>query len=62
MTSDIGQASSLIKANWDKYMDLWKSSLTLEDFEGSIKEDGEYYTISLDMTTPESTVIVLSEQ
>jgi hypothetical protein len=62
MTSDANRAVSIIRENWDNYMDLWKNSLTLGDFAGIMTEDADFYTISLDMTTPESTVIVLSEQ
>jgi len=62
MTNNLGQAKTLVIQNWDKYKSIWKKSLTLETFKGKITEDANFYTITLEMAAPESTVIVLTEK
>lgn len=51
--------NKMVKNNWDGYKSLWKDALTLKEFKGSIREDKDNYFISLEMETPQSSVLLL---
>jgi hypothetical protein len=58
IANDSRKFSGMIKTNWDTYEANWKDALTLKDFKGTIVEDKTHYIITIEMGTPESTVLV----
>ena len=59
MSTNAIKRSKLVAENWENYLEMWKTSLKLEKFEGSVKTEDDMYVISLKLSAPESTVIVL---
>jgi hypothetical protein len=62
LTDNLNRGQSIIAENWERYKSMWKSSLILKQFNGTIEEHGDSYLISLKMTAPESTVIVINNK
>ena len=60
MTSNMQKATDILSQNWDEYTYMWQNSLTLKSVKGIVSQDSTSYTINFEMTTPESTIIVLS--
>lgn len=60
LTSDVGKAGILLSENWEKYKTMWKNALTLQKVKGVVFKKGDTYNITLEMITPESTILVLS--
>jgi hypothetical protein len=58
IANDPRKFSSMIKSNWNTYEANWKDALTLKDFKGTIVDDKTHYIITIEMETPESTVLV----
>ncbi len=61
MSTNAIKRSKIVAGHWEEYLEMWKESLTLEKFEGSVKAKDDMYVISLEMSAPESTVIVLEK-
>ena len=59
MSTNASKRSKLVAEHWEEYLEMWKTSLKLEKFEGSVKTEDDMYVISLKLSAPESTVIVL---
>lgn len=60
LTSDIGKAGILLSNNWGKYKAMWKNSLTLQKVGDLVSKMGDTYNITIELSTPESTILVLS--
>ena len=58
IANDSPKFTNMIKTNWNTYEANWKDALTLKDFKGTIVEDKTHYIITIEMGTPESTVLV----
>ena len=54
------KAIELLIQNWEKYVAMWKNSLTLNTANGVVSENEVSFTLDFEMTTPESTVILLN--
>jgi hypothetical protein len=61
LVNDLSKGRDLVARNWEKYETLWKNSLTLKNFEGSFKKTGGNFQISVELTAPESMVIMLEK-
>jgi len=59
MSKNVSAGSQMVVNNWDYYTSKWKKALTLDDFSGSLRENNEDYYIILDISSPESTIILL---
>jgi hypothetical protein len=59
MNKDLGAAWVMAINKKDDYNSMWKASLTLTEFKGTLTERGNDYYISMPLNTPESTVILL---
>jgi hypothetical protein len=59
MTSNMQKATDLLWQNWEEYTSMWQNSLTLKTVKGIVTQDATSYTLNFEMTTPESTIIVL---
>jgi hypothetical protein len=59
MNNNQKKTEELVNRRWNYYQSLWKSSLTLKDFEGEIEQDKDNFYISLNTIAPETTVLVL---
>jgi hypothetical protein len=59
MSVNVNNGREMVKNNWDDYISKWKKALTLDEFSGSLRENNEDYYITLDISSPESTVILL---
>jgi hypothetical protein len=58
LTDDSEKAQALVVKNRERYLSMWKSSLTPAPFKGKVKDHGDFYEITLNLTAPESAVIV----
>ena len=59
MSENFFATFGMVADNWDDYISIWKKSLTLTEFKGTLIERGNDYYISMPVNTPESTVILL---
>jgi hypothetical protein len=59
MNNNQKKTEELVNRRWNYYQSLWKSSLTLKDFEGEIEQDKDNFYFSLNTIAPETTVLVL---
>jgi hypothetical protein len=62
MSNNVGNGRKMVVDNWSYYISKWKKSLTLDEFTGSLRENNEDYYITLDISSPESTIILLNAQ
>jgi hypothetical protein len=58
ISNDSRKFMSMIKTNWNNYEENWKDAMKLKNFKGTIVEDKSNYIITIEMGTPESTVLV----
>jgi hypothetical protein len=58
IANDSPKFINMMKTNWNTYEANWKDALTLKDFKGTMVEDKTHYIITIEMGTPESTVLV----
>jgi hypothetical protein len=59
MSTNVNIGREMVKDNWSYYISNWKKALTLDEFSGSLRENDEDYYITLDISSPESTIILL---
>jgi hypothetical protein len=62
MSNNVYNGRKMVIDNWSYYISKWKRSLTLDGFTGSLRENNEDYYITLDISSPESTIILLKAQ
>lgn len=60
LTNNYSKATELLSQKWASYVDMWQNSLTLQEVKGILMNKNESYFLTFEMTTPESTIIVLS--
>ena len=59
MSMNVNIGREMVKNNWYDYISNWEKALTLDEFSGSLRENNEDYYITLDISSPESTIILL---
>jgi hypothetical protein len=59
MSKNVYNGRKMVSNNWNYHITRWKNSLMLTDFEGSVRENNDAYYITLNISSPESTVILL---
>ncbi|MCP4313037.1 MAG: T9SS type A sorting domain-containing protein [Bacteroidetes bacterium] len=59
MSKNLYNGRKMVSDNWNYYITRWKNSLMLTDFEGSVRDNNDAYYITLNISSPESTVILL---
>ena len=62
MSNNVYNGRKMVIDNWNYYISKWKNALKLGDFSGSLRENNEDYYITLDISSPESTIILLKAQ
>jgi hypothetical protein len=59
MSKNVYNGRKMVVNNWNYYISKWTNALTLDDFSGSLRDNNEDYYITLDISSPESTIILL---